>query len=43
LSNDVISNEVHFKIERTDEKLPYLQIEKEAKGNSLSDAKKEQS
>jgi phage shock protein PspC (stress-responsive transcriptional regulator) len=41
LSNDVIySNQVHFKIERTDEKLPYLQIEKEAKGNSLSDAKK---
>lgn len=41
LNNDVIySNEVSFKIERTDQKLPYLQIEKEAKGNSLSDAKK---
>jgi phage shock protein PspC (stress-responsive transcriptional regulator) len=41
LSNEVIySNEVSLKIERTDEKLPYLQIEKEAKGSSLSDAKK---
>ncbi|MBX9887435.1 MAG: PspC domain-containing protein [Flavobacteriaceae bacterium] len=41
LSNNVIySNHVSLKIERTDEKLPYLQIEKEAKGNSLSEAKK---
>ena len=33
---DVIySNEVSFKIEKTDEKLPYIQIEKEAKGKSL--------
>lgn len=41
LNNDVIySNQVHFKIERTDTKLPYLQIEKEAKGTTLSDAKK---
>ena len=38
---DVIySNEVSFKIEKTDEKLPYIQIEKEAKGKSLSEAKK---
>ena len=38
---DVIySNEVSLKIERTDEKLPYIQIEKEAKGKSLSEAKK---
>ena len=41
IGNDVIySNQVRFKIERTDEILPYLQIEKEAKGSSLSDAKK---
>ncbi|WP_369765558.1 PspC domain-containing protein [Flavobacterium sp. WC2429] len=39
--NDVIySNEVSFKIEKTDEKTPYIQIEKEAKGKSLSEAKK---
>ena len=39
--NDVIySNEVSFKIEKTDEKVPYIQIEKEAKGKSLSEAKK---
>lgn len=38
---DVIySNEVGFKIENTDEKQPYIQIEKEAKGKSLSEAKK---
>ena len=38
---DVIySNEVSFKIEKTDEKLPYIQIEKEAKGKSLFEAKK---
>ncbi|MBC7749750.1 MAG: PspC domain-containing protein [Methylotenera sp.] len=39
--NDIIySNEVSFKIEKTEEKLPYLQIEKEARGRSLSEAKK---
>ena len=38
---DVIySNEVRFRIEKTDEKLPYIQIEKEAKGKSLAEAKK---
>ena len=38
---DVIySNQVSFKIENTDEKQPYIQIEKEAKGKSLSEAKK---
>jgi phage shock protein PspC (stress-responsive transcriptional regulator) len=36
----IYSNEVSFKIEKTDEKLPYLQIEKEARGKSLSEAKK---
>lgn len=41
LNNDVIySNQVSFKIEKADTKLPYLQIEKEAKGTTLSDAKK---
>jgi hypothetical protein len=35
----IYSNEVSFKIEKTDEKLPYLQIEKEARGRSLSEAK----
>ncbi|MFV8370211.1 PspC domain-containing protein [Flavobacterium sp. LB2R40] len=39
--NDVIySNQVSFRIEKTDEKLPYIQIEKEAKGKSLSEAKR---
>jgi hypothetical protein len=38
---DVIySNQVSFKIENTDEKQPYIQIEKEAKGKSLSEAKR---
>ncbi|MBC7749788.1 MAG: PspC domain-containing protein, partial [Methylotenera sp.] len=38
--NDIIySNEVSFKIEKTEEKAPYIQIEKEARGKSLSDAK----
>ncbi|MBG6110685.1 phage shock protein PspC (stress-responsive transcriptional regulator) [Flavobacterium sp. CG_9.10] len=38
---DVIySNQVSFKIEKTDEKIPYIQIEKEAKGKSLFEAKK---
>ena len=37
---DVIySNDVRFRIEKTDEKLAYLQIEKEAKGKSLSEAR----
>jgi len=36
----IYSNEVTLKIERTDEKLPYIQIEKQAKGKSLSEAKK---
>ncbi len=36
----IYSNEVRFKIEKTDEKLPYIQIEKEAKGKSLAEAKK---
>ncbi|MGO4905774.1 PspC domain-containing protein [Flavobacterium sp. W20_MBD1_R3] len=35
----IYSNEVSFKIEKTDEKLPYIQIEKEARGRSLSEAK----
>ncbi|MBG6187694.1 PspC domain-containing protein [Flavobacterium sp. CAN_S2] len=35
----IYSNEVSFKIEKTDEKLPYLQVEKEASGRSLSEAK----
>jgi phage shock protein PspC (stress-responsive transcriptional regulator) len=35
----IYSNEVSFKIEKTDEKLPYLQVEKEASGKSLSEAK----
>lgn len=36
----IYSNEVSIKIENTDEKQPYIQIEKEAKGKSLSEAKK---
>ena len=41
LGNDVIySNEVRFRIESTDSKIAYVQIEKEAKGKSLSEAKK---
>lgn len=40
-NNDIIySNEVRLRIEETDEKLPYIQIEKEAKGRSLSEAKR---
>ena len=35
----IYSNEVRFKIAQTDEKLPYIQIEKEAKGKTLSEAK----
>ncbi len=38
--NDVIySNNVSLKIVKTDTKLPYIQIEKEAKGKTLSEAK----
>ncbi len=39
-TNVIYSNQVRLKILKTDEKLPYLQIEKEAKGKSLSDARK---
>jgi phage shock protein PspC (stress-responsive transcriptional regulator) len=35
----IYSNNVSLRIVKTDEKLPYLQIEKEAKGKSLSEAK----
>jgi phage shock protein PspC (stress-responsive transcriptional regulator) len=35
----IYSNEVSFKIVKTEEQLPYLQIEKEASGKSLSEAK----
>lgn len=38
-TNVIYSNEVRFRIEKTDEKLPYVQIEKEAKGKSLSEAR----
>jgi phage shock protein PspC (stress-responsive transcriptional regulator) len=41
LNNDIIySNEVSIKIEKSDEKYAYIQIEKEAKGKSLSESKK---
>ncbi|PZX94437.1 hypothetical protein DOS84_07395 [Flavobacterium aquariorum] len=41
LNNDIIySNQVSIRIEKSDEKYAYLQIEKEAKGKSLSEAKK---
>jgi phage shock protein PspC (stress-responsive transcriptional regulator) len=36
----IYSNQVRIRIARTDEKMPYLQIEREAKGKSLSVAKK---
>ena len=36
----IYSNDVRLQIERTDEKTPYIQIEKEAKGKSLAEAKK---
>ncbi|WP_413999168.1 PspC domain-containing protein [Flavobacterium sp. W1B] len=39
-NTDVIySNEISLRIKKTDEKLPYIQIEKEAKGKSLSEAR----
>jgi len=41
LDNDIIySNNVHIKIEKSDEKYAYLKIEKEAKGKTLTEAKK---
>lgn len=41
LNNDIIySNQVRFRIESTDDKTAYIQIEKEAKGSSLSEAKR---
>ncbi|WP_348796963.1 PspC domain-containing protein [Flavobacterium adhaerens] len=41
LDNDIIySNEVSIQIEKSDEKYAYIQIEKDAKGKSLSEAKK---
>ncbi|PVX45008.1 phage shock protein C (PspC) family protein [Flavobacterium sp. 103] len=40
-NNDIIySNQVSIRIEKSDEKYAYIQIEKEAKGKSLSEAKK---
>ena len=38
-ANIIYSNQVRFRIESTDEKTAYIQIEKEAKGKSLSEAK----
>ncbi|HSD06309.1 PspC domain-containing protein [Flavobacterium sp.] len=41
LNNDIIySNNVHIKIQKSDEKYIYFKIEKESKGKSLSEAKK---
>jgi phage shock protein PspC (stress-responsive transcriptional regulator) len=41
LNNDIIySNEVSIRIEKSEEKYAYIQIKKEAKGKSLSEAKK---
>ena len=39
-TNVIYSNQIEINIVKTDEKLPYLQIEKQAKGRSLSAAKK---
>ena len=36
----IYSNQVRLKVLKTDEKLPYLQIEKQARGKSLSEARK---
>ena len=36
----IYSNEVRFYVVKTDEKVPYIQIERKAKGSSLSKAKK---
>ena len=38
-NNVIYSNNVSFKIAQTEEKLPYIQVEKEAKGQSLFEAK----
>ncbi len=38
--DQIYSNEVYFHILKTDEKLPYIQIEKQAEGKSISEAKK---
>lgn len=39
-NTDIIySNDVRLRIEKTDEKLPYIQIEKQAKGKSLAEAR----
>jgi len=39
--NEVIySNNIHFEIEKTDEKTPYIQIERRARGKSFNEAKK---
>lgn len=35
----IYSNNVSFKIEKTDANLPYIQVEKEAKGKTISEAK----
>lgn len=41
LNNDIIySNQVSLRIEKSDEKYAYIKIEKEAKGKSLTEAKK---
>ena len=41
LNNEIIyANKVNIRIEKSDEKYAYIQIEKEAKGKSLSEAKK---
>jgi phage shock protein PspC (stress-responsive transcriptional regulator) len=41
LNNNIIySNDVSIRIEKSDEKYAYIQIEKEAKGKTLSEAKK---
>jgi phage shock protein PspC (stress-responsive transcriptional regulator)/uncharacterized membrane protein YphA (DoxX/SURF4 family) len=41
INNDIIySNDIRFRIEKTDEALPYIQIEKEAKGKSIPEARK---
>ena len=39
-ANVIYSNQVRISVLKTDEKLPYLQIEKEAKGKTLSEARK---
>jgi hypothetical protein len=36
----IYSNNIHFEIEKTDEKTPYIQIERMARGKSFQEAKK---